>query len=133
MPKLIKSNEVCYLAHPLAEYTDDFGREYKRIDNRICEALYAMHIKKEYGCILRRPLKEISVDLDEETAMAKCLEMLAQCGTLILCGNWEKSKGCRLEEQKASHLGIKIIQINDRLQIKLLKTANKKAKLGEAG
>lgn len=126
MPKLIKSHEVCYLAHPLAEYTDDFEKKHQKINNRICEALYAMHIKEEYGCILRRPLKEISVDLDEETAMAKCLEMLAQCDTLILCGDWKKSKGCRLEKQKASHLGIKIIQINDRLQLKLLKNAQKK-------
>lgn len=126
MPKLIKSHEVCYLAHPLAEYTDDFEKKHQKINNRISEALYATEIEEEYGCILRRPLKEISVDLDEETAMAKCLEMLAQCGTLILCGDWKKSKGCRLEKQKASHLGIKIIQINDRLQLKLLKNAQKK-------
>lgn len=41
-----------------------------------------------------------------------CFNLLSVCKKLILCGDWESSKGCKLEKGFAESRGIPIIMYN---------------------
>ena len=43
------------------------------------------------------------------TGLQKCLQLLKRCDILLLCGDWQQSKGCMAEFAHAMNLGISII------------------------
>ena len=43
------------------------------------------------------------------TGLQKCLQLLRRCDILLLCGDWQQSKGCMAEFAHAMNLGINII------------------------
>ena len=50
---------------------------------------------------LVRPLTLIPEYLPEDEVMVRCLGFLEECDAIIMCGDWEKSKGCVKEKWAA--------------------------------
>lgn len=82
------NGELIYVAHPYGGLKENKGK----IDN-IMERLI---LKDRYNVYLS-PLHNFSM-VYFETEYAKglqiCLDMLEKCSALILCGDWQNSKGC---------------------------------------
>lgn len=58
---------------------------------------------------LVRPLTVIPEYLPEDEAMARCMSLLAACDAIIMCGDWEKSKGCKSELGQAKNWGLEVL------------------------
>lgn len=91
---------VVYVAHP---YGGD-RENIKRVE------WYLKEIQKEnQNCALFSPLHNWAYEkYDMENPMPemkRCLEILKKCDSLILCGDWRKSKGCLQEYAAALVLG----------------------------
>lgn len=52
-------------------------------------------------------------EFEYEKGMEYCLTLLAMCDEIWIYGNWEKSRGCRMEKQLAKSMG-KPIKIRGR-------------------
>ncbi|MEG1331611.1 MAG: DUF4406 domain-containing protein [Eubacterium sp.] len=62
---------------------------------------------------LIRPLTLIPDNMDWSTAMDRCIKLLRICDGIIMCGEWEKSRGCAQEYWKAVDAGIVIFRFED--------------------
>ena len=58
---------------------------------------------------LVRPLTVIPEYLPEDEAMARCMSLLAACDAIIMCGDWEQSKGCKSELGQAKNWGLEVL------------------------
>lgn len=58
---------------------------------------------------LVRPLTLIPECLPEDEAMARCMSLLAACDAIIMCGDWEQSKGCKSELGQAKNWGLEVL------------------------
>lgn len=56
-----------------------------------------------------RPLTLIPEFLPEDEAMARCMSLLAACDAIIMCGDWEKSKGCKSELGQAKTWDLEVL------------------------
>ena len=89
-----------YISLPISHYDLE---ERKRYAQRVEDALSAF-----YEVI--NPLKNgIPVTEDWRVLMKKDLEDLLTCDVIFLCKDWEKSKGCKLEFDVASTVGMEIV------------------------
>lgn len=112
-----------YLAHPATscgEYWENM------VDENACFLL----LQREYGkaigmsrgelislietrfepITMIRPLRTIPPTMtDHDEAMRRCFHFLAGCDAIILCGNWQESKGCQMEKEYAELLGLEVL------------------------
>ena len=58
---------------------------------------------------LIRPLAVIPEYLPEDEAMVRCLGFLEECDAIIMCGDWEKSKGCVKEKWAAERWELEVL------------------------
>ena len=49
--------------------------------------------------------------LSHDEYMEMDMEVLKRCDAVVFCGNWKKSKGCRMEYDEAKKLGLKIAEM----------------------
>lgn len=47
-------------------------------------------------------------DVDYDTGMGYCLELLSKCEEMILCKGWCNSRGCLIEKEYAENAKIRI-------------------------
>ena len=88
-----------YIAHP---YTGDEVRNRKR-------ALRAEELlrKATPNVSFYNPVGRLSEQyeaLSYVEVMTRCIEALAECDGIVLCGAWETSPGCRIEMNMARRL-----------------------------
>lgn len=95
-----------YFSHPRA---GDIEKNLKEADRRARDfkKLFKNGLKKDNG-ILIEPFKLIPQDgsVDEHEAMKWCIELLLDCNTIVLAGDWQQSEGCRLEKAIAEAIGL---------------------------
>lgn len=90
-----------YIAGPIT------GREYTE---------YRAHFQKEYEKLHlagRNPvspvgLSEIYPDFDHAEIMKVCLAVLENCSSIHMLRGWEKSKGARMEINRAIEMGLSV-------------------------
>lgn len=56
-----------------------------------------------------RPLTLIPECMPENHAMERCMSLLEACDTIILCGDWQFSKGCLEEKETAESWGMEVL------------------------
>ena len=99
------TKKLWYLVHPLHTYgSPDLNRSLAQILGRRLT---------EMGIHVINPLTTIPPNTLEPTAMEKCECLLMACSGIILCENWEKSKGCQHEKMFAEKLGLEILEIKE--------------------
>jgi hypothetical protein len=96
-------DKLYFISHPLFTY----GSAYI---NRINAARIETQLTK-MGLFTINPLTTIPPNTPEPEAMEKCDCLLMACDGIILCQNWEKSKGCQHERSFAEKLGLEIIEV----------------------
>jgi hypothetical protein len=42
-----------------------------------------------------------------------CTDLLKHCDIMLLCGDWESSRGCKVEKQLCEELNIPIVEVPD--------------------
>ena len=50
-------------------------------------------------------------DCDYDTGLSFCTDLLEHCSGMLLCGDWEKSTGCKVERQICLDKGIPIVEV----------------------
>lgn len=106
-------NMIYYLSHPCTSCGEI--EENRKMEKECYEKI----LLKQTGMLNRkepkrnkikivRPLIEIEENTEWHDAMKKCVEMLAGCDAIIMCGEWEKSRGCLDEYDKAREWGMDI-------------------------
>jgi hypothetical protein len=86
---MLDKNKLYYLSHP---YTS-FGELKKNIISaKVIELSMLIH----QDIKLVNPISIMPI-LDDEEAMEKCKHLYNACDAIILCENWQKSKGCMEE------------------------------------
>ena len=94
-----------YLVHPLHTYgSPDLNRSLVQFVKREFNNMNVYYIS---------PISIIPPNTPESIAMEKCDCLLMACDGVVLCQNWEKSKGCRHERMFAEKLGLEIIEIEE--------------------
>lgn len=97
-----------YVSHP---YIGDEKKNVKKVRE------YCRKLKKEHpGWCLFNPLDNMKFahgcGLSHDEFMEMDMEVLKRCDAVVFCGNWKKSKGCRLEYEEAKKLGLKIAEMS---------------------
>jgi hypothetical protein len=96
--KLVKLEEdkVYYLAHPCTTG----GKSIEENKNKE-EELYQRIIRDNPGTKIIRPLTIIPKDMEHEEAMRRCFKLIEAVDGLIFPAEWNKSRGCRMENDRA--------------------------------
>lgn len=100
-----------YIAHPLqGESPDDISSIYHNIDavSQICRDIVA----QEPLVIPLSPIHAFSFCApigDQSSVLDLCLSLLTIADELRVYGDWESSKGCKMEIAHARRLGIPVI------------------------
>ncbi len=50
---------------------------------------------------------------DYHRVLAYCLKLLSKCDGIVMCGEWNKSKGCQAELAYATFKGLDITYLNE--------------------
>jgi hypothetical protein len=94
--------KLYYLAHPFEHWGD---REKNKLSARaIGNELENLNIS-----LINPILLPLGKTWDK--AMIKCLKLLVVCDGIILCPNWCRAKGCKIEFDFAKENGLEIIEI----------------------
>lgn len=108
MTKKLDPTKIYYLAHPATSCGDYW--ENRRSEH---QAAYQIAIRTGYGARKKplRPLTMIHPDTKEtyDQIMKRCFKWLSGCDVIILCGDWENSKGCKMEKEYAELLGLEVL------------------------
>lgn len=62
---------------------------------------------------LVRPLTLIPECMPENHAMERCMSLLEACDAIILCDDWQFSKGCLEEEETAESWGMEVLYYSE--------------------
>jgi hypothetical protein len=95
-----------YIAHPFTTHGDAEENFSKQVE--ICQRVFSM------GYIPVSPIltfgRCIPHDKDHyQIAMDACFWLLSACDEVWFFGEWQKSKGCKLEHELAQGFGMKIV------------------------
>ena len=103
-----------YLSHPLTT-SGDIGENYEK--EQKCRNKIIAELPESKRCGIIRPLICLpdvrTCDIDQKTAMEKCIALLQVCEGIILCPGWESSKGCQQEFNYAKDTGKEIIYFDE--------------------
>jgi hypothetical protein len=91
-----------YIAHP---YNGDTANKDK------VEEIIKVLVKTNPNVLYISPIHAVGFlynDIDYMQGMEYCFELLSIADELILCENWESSRGCRLEKEYAEKYNIPI-------------------------
>lgn len=83
-------DSLYYLSHPYTTFGDPAA-------NRYSAAIFERCLNDMYQITSVNPIVIIPVGTDDFTAMAICRKIFDECEAIIMCPNWEKSKGCQEE------------------------------------
>lgn len=106
--------KIYYLSHPctsvgtMAENKDHEQKCWEIILESQQGYVSRRHPHKNKICVTR-PLIQIPEMMSEDEAMARCLGFLEECDAIIMCGDWEKSKGCKSELGQAKNWGLEVL------------------------
>lgn len=92
--QLLDGSKLYYLSHP---YTSHGNREGNLRDANLVE----MHIKIRHNAKVINPITLIPENTRDDIAMEKCFNMYQAADAIILCENWDKSTGCKIERKWA--------------------------------
>ena len=101
------TGQLIYVAHP---YGED-GKNKVSIDDIMKDLV----LKDKYNTYLS-PIHNFSMVYFEKRyakGLEICLDMLDKCSILILCGDWQKSRGCIGEWAFAKAMGHKIYTLDE--------------------
>ncbi|MDF2591381.1 MAG: hypothetical protein K0S75_847 [Clostridia bacterium] len=85
---------IYYLSHPCTTFGDPAA-------NRYAAAIYERCLSDMHQITMINPIVIIPVNTEDSVAMIMCRKMFDVCGAIIMCPNWDKSKGCNEEFQWA--------------------------------
>jgi hypothetical protein len=114
---MIDKSKLYYLSHP---YTTHGNIE----KNRVKALIIGMALNELHNLSIVNPIVTLPTGLDDGEAMRKCRHLYNACDALILCKDWEKSKGCNEEywwavaDKKPIYL-LEKLQENSNLSYKL--------------
>lgn len=101
------TGQLIYVAHP---YGGD-GKNKASIDDIMKDLV----LKDKYNTYLS-PIHNFSMVYFEKRyakGLEICLDMLDKCSILILCGDWQKTRGCIGEWSFAKAMGHKIYTLDE--------------------
>jgi len=103
LSRKLVTHALYYIAHPLFTYgSPDLNRSLvKFVEMRL----------SKMGIFYISPLSIIPPNTPEPKAMEKCECLLMACDGIILCKNWQRSKGCQHERMFAEKLGLEILEM----------------------
>lgn len=101
-----------YICHPFETYGDP-TENLRKEESLVSYLRNTFDLEVQYI----RPFKLIPTDTDRETAMKRCLELVAECDGIILAPDWHRSEGCVMEFQQAEKLGKEIVYVLDQSTI----------------
>lgn len=101
-----------YFSHPR---TGDVENNLKEANRRAKAFRKLFHNRLKGDDVLIEPFKLIPQDgsVDEYEAMKTCIGLLLDCNSIVLAGNWQQSKGCRLEKAIADAIGLNTYVFRD--------------------
>ncbi|MFZ5352757.1 MAG: DUF4406 domain-containing protein [Bacillota bacterium] len=85
---------IYYLSHPCTTYGD-------AKQNRISSIMIENYLREMYKLHIINPIGLIPEGIDNDIAMEKCKHFYNGSDSIILCDNWEQSKGCNTENRWA--------------------------------
>lgn len=91
---MLDKGKLYYMSHPYTSIGDP--KENKKMAAMIQELLVAI-----YEIDIVNPILMIPEGMDDTAAMEKCRHLYNACDAVILCPDWNKSKGCITEERWA--------------------------------
>ena len=102
---------LIYVAHPYG------GKEENK---KAVEEKIKKLVKKTSKTYIHKPYSHIWIHVqlgekDYDQGMRMCLALLRKCDRLILCEDWNSSKGCNTEFEFARKNGIKAIGYKEAL------------------
>ena len=118
MIRKLDKNIVWYLSHPCTSFgtlEENHGEEdkaYTNIMNSQQKIVYCGRIDFNELKILR-PMTLVPKNCGHDEAMEMCLAWLEGCGGIIMAGDWQNSKGCRIEKAYAEKWGKQIVYYPD--------------------
>jgi len=80
--------------------------------NTICNKLLDLGYWIFSPLTMSHPL-ELLKPRDHKFWIQQDLKMLSKCDVLVLCPNWQVSKGCCMEYERADKLGMEIIELDE--------------------
>ncbi|HYE10545.1 MAG TPA: DUF4406 domain-containing protein [Patescibacteria group bacterium] len=83
-----------YISHPYTTFGDS-------ATNRYSAEILERCLNDMYKITTINPIVIIPVDTEDSIAMKICKKIYSACDAIILCLNWDKSKGCMEEYQWA--------------------------------
>ena len=106
--------KIYYLSHPctsVGEMAENKWHEQECVDTILLsqEGYVCRDHPGDNKIKLVRPLAVIPEYLPEDEAMVRCLGFLEECDAIIMCGDWEKSKGCVKEKWAAERWELEVL------------------------
>lgn len=98
--KMIKA---IYISHPCTSFGDIE-------ENRKIAKKHADYFKSK-GFHVLNPLDIINPKSSYNEAMRMSFEMLQMCDIIVMCGDWQRSRGCRAEYEYALENGLAAINM----------------------
>lgn len=102
---MLENANVVYVAHPYGGLSFNYERT-SSIMKLLCEKFPNITFVSPihaYGFMYEA--------VDYEKGIRMCFKLLDLCDTVLLCGDWENSRGCRMEKEYAiqNNKGVEVL------------------------
>lgn len=117
----MNNKKLVYISHPSSGKQENTDRVTKILtglcsDKDITDKYCFVSPIHNYGSMYNM--------LNYETGLNLCLDLLAKCDIMLLCGDWESSRGCNIEYKFCQENNIQIIRVDDRHLEEILQAHN---------
>jgi hypothetical protein len=113
----VDKDKLYYISHPYTTFGDPDANRYSA---KILEKC----IIDMYEITTINPIVIIPVGTEDSIAMRICRKIYNACDAIILCPNWDKSRGCTEEYQWAIQDNKPVYILNQDLTITVLNKAS---------
>lgn len=101
-------NDLIYVAHPYG------GKESNKVKiDEIMNRLVMNDNNHDYVSPIHNYGFMYLTGDEYQKGLDICLGLLSHCNALVLCDDWETSRGCRGEREHASKMGIPIFMLDE--------------------